>query len=89
MILTYEAIAKRAFEIWDREGRPQGQDQEHWYRAECELRKDSIQAQEAKGGLTAESSLRSSQPERMNPAAKRNVRPVGNRSGRSQARSSV
>jgi hypothetical protein len=37
MAVTNEQIAQRAFEIWDREGRPEGRDQEHWFRAEAEL----------------------------------------------------
>jgi hypothetical protein len=30
-------VAKRAYEIWDREGRPQGRDREHWLMAVAEL----------------------------------------------------
>jgi hypothetical protein len=30
-------IAKRAYHIWEREGRPHGRDQEHWYAAEREI----------------------------------------------------
>jgi hypothetical protein len=32
-----EAIRKRAYEIWDQEGRPHGQDCEHWLRAAAEI----------------------------------------------------
>lgn len=31
-------IAARAYEIWDSSGRPDGQHEEHWLRAERELR---------------------------------------------------
>ena len=34
---TYDAIARRAFEIFDAEGRWLGHDWEHWFRAESEL----------------------------------------------------
>lgn len=30
-------IAKRAYAIWELEGRPKGRDIEHWLRAEAEL----------------------------------------------------
>lgn len=32
-----EAIARRAHELWEKEGRPEGKEQEHWYLAEKEL----------------------------------------------------
>jgi hypothetical protein len=37
-----ERIRRRAHEIWEREGRPEGRDQEHWAQA--------IQGTEAEGG---------------------------------------
>ena len=38
---THEDISKRAREIWEREGRPEGRDMEHWLQAEAELRQGS------------------------------------------------
>ena len=32
-----DAVRLRAYQIWDREGRPHGLDQEHWLRALKEL----------------------------------------------------
>jgi len=32
-----ERIRRRAYEIWEREGRPHGRDEEHWRQAEAEL----------------------------------------------------
>jgi hypothetical protein len=32
-----EAVRQKAYEIWEQEGRQDGRDQEHWYRAESEL----------------------------------------------------
>ncbi|MDK4198797.1 DUF2934 domain-containing protein [Pseudomonas sp. HR1] len=32
-----ERIRQRAYEIWEREGRPHGQDFEHWFQANREL----------------------------------------------------
>lgn len=34
---TYENIARRAFEIFESDGKPDGRDLEHWFRAEGEL----------------------------------------------------
>lgn len=36
-IYTYEAIRERAYVIWEREGRPQGRELDHWLQAESEL----------------------------------------------------
>jgi hypothetical protein len=33
-----EGIARRADAIWEREGRPEGRDGEHWREAEAQLR---------------------------------------------------
>jgi hypothetical protein len=37
-LINRSQIAERAFEIWEHEGKPHGRDQEHWQRAEIELR---------------------------------------------------
>ena len=34
---TIEMIAKRAYEIWQAQGCPEGRDAENWYQAEREL----------------------------------------------------
>lgn len=38
---TNEEIARRAYEIWQRDGCPDGCEQAHWYQAERELAKGS------------------------------------------------
>jgi hypothetical protein len=35
---TEQDIAERAFEIWERHGRPEGREDEFWRQAELELR---------------------------------------------------
>jgi len=45
MMTSHEDISKRAREIWEREGRPEGRDMEHWLQAEAELRQASLQDQ--------------------------------------------
>lgn len=37
MTPSKEEIAKRAFDIWVREGKQSGKDSDNWYRAEAEL----------------------------------------------------
>lgn len=36
--ISSEAISSRAYELWEREGRPAGSDQRHWFEAEQQLR---------------------------------------------------
>lgn len=37
-VLTHNGITERAQRIWEEEGRPDGKADEHWHRAEAELR---------------------------------------------------
>ena len=39
-------IAKRAYELWDRAGRPDGRSEEFWFAA-----KEEVEQKERKGGL--------------------------------------
>jgi hypothetical protein len=41
---TEEAIRLRAYQIWEREGRPEGCDGEHWRRAQAELEAEMEEA---------------------------------------------
>jgi hypothetical protein len=36
--LGVDAISRRAYELWEKEGRPEGSDLRHWLQAEQELR---------------------------------------------------
>lgn len=76
MILTYEAIAKRAFEIWEREGRPGGRDQQHWFLAERELRQETVEEQEVRGVLSNDPDLLRPPAPAMDIPRKRGVRPA-------------
>jgi hypothetical protein len=44
-----QKIRQRAYEIWEREGRPHGRDRIHWLRAEAEMRdaRPPVQAPDA------------------------------------------
>ena len=44
-----EEIRKRAHQIWEEEGRPEGKDSEHWDRAARELDADGGERQSGKG----------------------------------------
>jgi hypothetical protein len=37
---SVRAVARRAYQIWEREGRPQGRDIQHWLEAESEIARD-------------------------------------------------
>jgi Protein of unknown function (DUF2934) len=43
---NYENISKRAYELWEQAGKPEGQQTEHWLQAEHEAQ----QAEESKSG---------------------------------------
>lgn len=36
--ITSEEIARRAYFIWEQQGRPAGKEAEHWYQAEQQLK---------------------------------------------------
>ena len=48
-----EKIRRRAYEIWEEEGRPQFRDHDHWLRAEAELAAAGPQGNEGEGSRTA------------------------------------
>ena len=56
-------IRKRAHEIWEREGRPQFRDEEHWHKAEAELAAAGPQGNEGEGSKTAALAFDRSQTE--------------------------
>ena len=45
MTITYEQISERAFKIWEQDGKPEGREQDHWLRAEEELRREGLKKQ--------------------------------------------
>lgn len=57
MIITYEQIAGRAFEIWKQEGEPEGREKEHWLKAESELRKEGSKSQKGKKASSKDPSM--------------------------------
>lgn len=48
-----ERIRRRAYEIWEQEGRPESRDHDHWLKAEAELAAAGPQGNEGEGSRTA------------------------------------
>ena len=48
-----EKIRKRAYELWEQDGRPHLRDHDHWLRAEAELAAADPQGNEGEGSRTA------------------------------------
>jgi hypothetical protein len=61
-------VARRAYEIWEDEGRPEGRDREHWARAEQAVRADSAAAPADKAA-TAPAKRRAPRTKAAAPAA--------------------
>jgi hypothetical protein len=40
---NYDKIAQRAYELWDKSGRPQAKETEHWLQAEAEITREELQ----------------------------------------------
>jgi hypothetical protein len=60
---TEAEIRQRAHEIWERDGRPEFRDQEHWLKAEAELAAAGPQGNEGEGSKTAALAFDRSQTE--------------------------
>lgn len=50
----FEAVRLRAYQIWDREGRPHGLDQEHWLQALKELKLGEVGRDETREAIAAQ-----------------------------------
>lgn len=76
--ISEQAIRERAYNIWEREGRPHGRDFEHWVRAQVELTAE-----------TMATDRRTAAPSRPRPAnakvtAAKASRPAAARAGRAK-----
>ena len=65
----HERIRQRAHEIWEREGRPEGMDADHWSRAEQELRNRMGDDRQDTGDDQPELSQTPAKPKRARKAA--------------------
>jgi hypothetical protein len=52
-----EEVERRAYEIWEREGRPEGQDVEHWLAAERQLLGTDVQVTQTPSGAVRSEDL--------------------------------
>lgn len=50
--MGHDAIRRRAYEIWEREGRPEGMDWEHWFAAQIEISDEDPDLPGSPGGGT-------------------------------------
>ena len=73
-----EWISKRAYDLWEAEGKPQGKDLEHWERAareRAELERTSLPTKAAKHKPNGFGSAAADTPKRQPPARKSSKRP--------------
>ena len=40
---NYEKIAQRAYQLWDKSGKPEGKENENWLQAEKEVEREELQ----------------------------------------------
>lgn len=59
--LTAEAISRRAYELWEQEGRPESRDLHHWLRAEKELLAEQ-QGKSTSPGASASAPAKAAKP---------------------------
>lgn len=64
---SQEAIARRAYELWELAGRPEGQHLEHWLQAEGELRAASVEQRPASTATVPSVARRRAGGARMSP----------------------
>jgi len=60
-------IAKRAYEIWERDGYPEGRALDHWLRAEAELSVDPPLENALQGKTTQKPKSQTPSPQRSKP----------------------
>ena len=74
-------IRQRAYEIWQREGRPEGREDEHWQRAQAEIMaEDGAAANQAPNRAAAGSKPQSEPPSPTPPPRRRTAaKPEGGR----------
>lgn len=65
-------VRQRAHEIWERDGRPQGRDREHWAQAEAELRAEERKSATKKPAAAKEPKAKpAAKPSGEKPAARK------------------
>jgi hypothetical protein len=94
-VVSADSISRRAYELWEQEGRPENSDMRHWLQAERELnvsQSDSSARPASATGMTSTGSdVRPLQDTRAAAAASRESKrgsnaPFGEKNGQSAAR---
>ena len=68
--LDADLVSRRAYELWENEGRPEGSDLRHWLQAEQELRNNPSSARELEqNGLSSNTSAEVRPPQETRPVA--------------------
>lgn len=65
-----EKILKKAYELWETEGRPHGQDMEHWLRAELMVSEEGEEAAAPEEKTPAKKPAAKNKAEKKAPAKK-------------------
>jgi hypothetical protein len=65
---TNDQIARRAYELWERDGRPEGKATEHWFQAEAMLRSPQTTTVERTGPAET---LKTRRPPGAKPASRK------------------
>jgi hypothetical protein len=55
---NYDKIAQRAYQLWEKEGRPKGKETEHWLRAEAEIKREEQRQGSRTGSSMEEADVR-------------------------------
>jgi hypothetical protein len=82
--LTAEAISRRAYELWEQEGRPESRDLHHWLRAEQQLLAEQGQGGNQANATSSRAANTDTQPlqgTRAAAAASRDTRSSAKRPG--------
>ena len=78
-LVDADHIRQRAFELWERDGRPEGRDMDYWFRAEAELAGEDASGLEtpAAAGTSSRSAGTRSEPDVDAPSKAGPSRPRG------------
>ncbi len=80
--LNHDDIARRAYRLWEQEGKPVGRDQEFWFRAQQQLRRTEKQSKSVPGAacdaaeVAAAAAFRSVVPAPAPPATRKLTAPA-------------
>jgi hypothetical protein len=61
---NYDKIAQRAYELWEKSGRPEGKETEHWFQAEAEIKRNQTPRSLMNGSSSSQVQNREDRPGR-------------------------